>query len=520
MGLETRVEENLYAFMQSVVDPEPLAPEPGSTGFRGWAYYDRLDRNYCAAANKFSSHREWGYCDPLYLDGSKPATNWDLGIAIGDIKSLQVGEWDKANARQRLYTWDSGLATAKLVELDPITLLPIDGDPFPNVRLECSTVVSPNDGYYYIGGQRDCILFETQGYLIAPYAVALRWNGGTSYPNSSVKVDLSTGAGEPVAGLYGRAWASPHAYGEPEVHGDTFYWQFCQFVPDDDSTPIYPKGFLWWTAPGRQVGGAANANQYVWCRKIEWNPNGLDGTPSRVHLREILTSRLEFDETVPDSPTGYQHTGRPFIYHGPSDQIYTMGGQFNDPTDTDGKFLYKFATVPGVDSITAASWTKLPQTAATVPFFVTVLGTLGEPVAGVDVSWELERVSEVDERFDGAVVGVGGTHTLDEGPADSGTISVIEDPDGAATLLTAGVHYNVTGGGGGTGVQGIGPTYWQAETYAVFYEHKATALSPAHGTLLDSVSQSDVTGEATCRVRYPDDDDLVGAYDQLSADTP
>jgi hypothetical protein len=336
-----------------------------------------------------------------------------------------------------------------------------------------------------------------------------------------VIINISSGLATPggLVGLYGRADASPHAYEEPEVHGDTFNWQFAQFVPDDDSSAIDPKGFFWWTAPGRQVGGAANANQYVWVRKVEWNPNGVTGTPNRVHGRIILTSRCEFDETVPDSPTGYQHTGRPFLYHGPSDQIYTMGGQFDNPTDVDGKILYKFATVPDVASITSASWTKLPQTAATVPFFVEVLGSLGEPIAGVDVSWTLERVSEVDERFDGSVVGVGGTHTLDEGPADSGTIVVVEDPDGTPVTLTAGVHYNITGGGGGTGVQGIGPTYWQALDYAVFYEHKGTVLSPSHGTLLETSSQSDVNGQAICRARYPDDDDLVGAYDQLSADT-
>ena len=510
--------EDVASFIQEVTPPLTGSLSVQAINGNWHRYYNRLDRLYTKWNNNGGGEYRLGYHDPIYLDGGKPATNYDLGVSGSSISDYQVGEWDKVTSRQRLYTWSGYGGANRIRELSPTTLLETVTDPYPNVRHTCSTIASPNDGYYEVGGRNEVVIFESQGYMIAKLW-RLRWNGGILYDEVMGKIDLSTGAAEPIEDLFARAQPGPSLYQEPAIHGEVVKWWGMQFVPDDDSTALEPKGYIFQNTTTRALTSSPKTFNYYWVRKVEWNPLEVTGTPTRVHKRDILTSRLEFNEQLVNPPTGQQIAGYSPYVHPVSGLIYMFVNYFQDPTLADSQMLYKFAVVPDVTDITAAAPQKLPQTSATIPFVVEVLGSLGEPVLGETLDWSIEAGSTVDERFDGGTVGVGGTHTLVNGPADSGTITVIEDPDGAANVLTEGVEYTVTGGGGGTGVQGVGPTYWQALDYAVYYEHKESPISPSHGTLLETSSQSDISGQAICRVRYPDDDDLVGAYDVLSAET-
>jgi hypothetical protein len=517
VGLATESAASVHLFYQQITDPEALALDSFANGRRWSLFYERLHRIYSLARNAGGTTTAWGYCDPLFIDGTQPITNFGQGVPIvSTFQGLVVGEWDRLNARQKLYSWDGIAAAAKLQERDPNTLQVLTTDPFPNVPLQCTAVGSGTDGYYIIGGNMDMVLFETLGYAIVPLVSTLYANGGTLYTQVSAQLDLATGLAIPIEGVYGRALASPNIYQEPEFFGDAFYWKFAQFVNDDESSAANPKGFFWWVSGDRVVGGAANANQYSYVRKIEWNPNGISGTPNRVHKRVTLTSRIEFDETLVNTPTGVQAIAVPVWYDNATDRISMILKSGTDPYDVDSNILYRFATQPGIDSVTAAAWTKLPKTAETIPFVVEVLGTLGEPVAGADVDFTLEDVGTVDERFEGSVVGVGGTYTLVNGAADSGTIVVVEDPDGAATVLSTPGDYTINGPR--TQITGAGGKWLPATTYAVAYEHKSNPVTATHGTLLNASAQSDIDGQAIARVRYPDDDDLVGTYDQLSAE--
>jgi hypothetical protein len=502
--------EDIGPFWLQISDPGVISYNGNATGYRKLVYYDRLDRIYCVAKNNPGSLHVWGYCDPIFLDGTKPSTNFGMGVGQIEIRSIAVGEWNRISGVQNIYGWDTALATGKLQIRDPNSLAILSSDPFPNIRMEDQVRAPTTDGYYYMF-TREVMIFETPGYLICPEA-RLRYDGVT-YNNISIQVDLATGYGTPIEGLFGEAAAVPTDFQEPEVYGDSFFWGYSQFVPDDDSTAISPKGYLWWSTRGDVTGAGVSATAYGLARKIEWNPDGVTGTPSRVHKRVLFTTRVELDETAIGS--GASWAAHPLVIHPLTGRLLLVINYFNDPTVANSQILVHYSPQPGFAEVTPAAPTKRPQVGGTTPFACETIGSLGEAIAGVDVDWILERVAEVDERFEGSVVGVGGTYTLDEGPADSGTIVVIEDPDGAATVLATPGDYTINGPR--TQITGAGGKWDITKTYAVAYEHKATPLSPSHGTLLVASSASDANGQAFTRVLRPDTD-FDGGWDQLTAE--
>ena len=90
--------------------------------------------------------------------------------------------------------------------------------------------------------------------------------------------------------------------------------------------------------------------------------------------------------------------------------------------------------------------------------------------------------------------------TLVEGASDDYTV------DEATGIITWGPNI--------TGASPAGP---ETSGYVASYKHEENPTTPAHGTLLQTISTTDNTGQAQTRVRYPDDDTLVGEYDRINA---
>lgn len=473
------------------------------------AYYDRLDRLYAKfrATNPTGGGAWTGYADPLFFTAASPLSNAKLTGTVWD--SLFVGSWDKVQNAQRLYgRTDTGNA---FVELDPATLQQVAADPYPNVGANGTRngKSSTTDGWY---GNSDgnLVFFEGLGKAFIPVADVR--SGGTTYANVPVEVDLATGDGVPIADLPTSYNTSPNQFQEGQVFGDTANLRQAQFVADDESTFAAPKGFLLLTDVTRKV---TNGILRLYVRIVDWNPLGVQGTPTRVHKRERLLSRLEVSEG--DAPpvglggAGLYNSQRVW-FHPPSDSLRMLfyNASFGD-LQTGEMLLLRLAPTAALADVTSPTAEEVVQTGKRVRHAVTAHGSLGEPIAGVDVAWTLRRASTRLEVLD--TQGAPATSTVANPPVDPGTLEVFDD--GGAAPLVEGVDYSVD--------LATGVITWLATTPddgdgRASYRHSEAPADPPHGTLLVAASTTDEHGKAITEVRYPDDSDLVGQFDRLEAD--
>lgn len=480
--------------------------------------HQQSDRIYTAARNVSGSIIRAGWIDPLLEDGALPSTNFTNvidGTTLINWQHAYVGQWNRTANTQKLYSRIGTGTAGKAVERDQNTLQLLDSDPFPNVRSTCIATGSSSDGYYVMISDT-WIIFEEQGKI---YGLGTCRAGGTSWSNCFFEIDIATGLAVPILGIPGKATAAPTIYQEPELFGDEVTWNHLQYVNDDDSSHISPKGILIisHTAGMQGVIGPPDTDEKVYVRIVEWNPNGVDpapGTPNRVHKRITLTSRCEFDET----PAGTHFSNYNLCYHPLSDRLYWIPYYNLSPSKPLGvNVVYRFSLVPALASITAPTPERTPRTAGTTAFFVEALGTLGERIPAVSVQFSLETNSTVLELMDTST-GVGGA-SAPVARIPVGHVKGVYEDDGAGnlTLLTPVTHYTYAAA---TGIFAGAAPYWRVGyDYYVSYAHFEDDVTPALGTLLLPLVETDNEGRARTRVRYADNDDLVGLYDKLSATT-
>jgi hypothetical protein len=519
MAITTVNTTDLYdnGFLSGITNPEPLALVPNSiSSARFCTYMARLDRLYAAARNNSGTVIRFGYVDPLLADGAYPITNFTQGVAYGaPLLGAFVGQWNRSADQQRLYTLTATTTAGLLQERDPTTLQIIDVDPYPLFRNQCIVVGSTVDGYYQALAY-DYVIFEEQGKLYCPHAT-VRY-GGVTYTEVMIEVDLATGLAVPVADIPGKATAAPNAFQEPQLFGDTVDWTRIQFVDDDDSSHISPKGYFVISEEDGQAGtgGGGQASERAYLRIVEWNPTGASGTPNRVHKRITLTSRIEFDETI----VGVNFASAALVFHPYSERLYWIANNGTNPLVSGTNVAYRFSLVPTLSAITAAAPERTPRTAGTTAFFVEALGSLAERIPGVTVQYTLEGASTVLELLDTSA-GVGGAAgAVANAPIDDDEGLEVYEDDGVnpLALLAETTDYTVNLA---TGViTGVAPHWKVTSDYYASYNHKeATNGVTPLGTLLLPIVETDNLGKARTRVRYADDDDLVGRYDKLSAET-
>jgi hypothetical protein len=478
-------------------------------------YYDRLDRMYGHEFRQDTADQGSGYFDPILFDATSP-----MSVVIGEpswIFLASPGEWDRLANTQKIY--GGSISTNQISEAHPLTTVVEVADPYPNVGFTTTRngKASSEDGYYS-GSNSSFLFFETLGYVLCTNCLQVRYSGIT-YSNIPVTIDLSTGDATPVDGMFFHHQASPNAWQGEEVFGDSFTCDRAQFVPDDDSTPAAPKGFIFAHARVRlPVGG--DAHQY--CKFYDWNPTGKPaepGTLSRVHKRLTMLSRFEIDEAAYPTGIDKNYAGEHIIYHPPSRGLIMYIGNWSgvgDPPTAD-ELKVTFGVNATLADITAPAQLRDVETAKTIPFYVYAYGTLGEPIAGVDVTFSIERVSTIGEVLDTSG-GAGSDSQVDNSPID-------DDPEFPVVVYKDGVplvdptHYSVDRGVSPNEIDFVAPEPDGVAVYTVDYPHRTDPATPAHGTLLTATSQTDADGEALTDVRYADDDDLVGDLDKLTATT-
>lgn len=540
MALTELEVRRLNSFVTSL-RADAWSPGPADAMFRGLSnnlgtgldhfYYARLDRFYGRDAGDNNTESLWW--DPLAIDPSGPASGYING---SDQKTIfAVGEWDKINARQRIYgainTGDNNLT-----ELNSEGSAPDIQDkttwPFHTAAsgIEASTGIGSGTNGSRISGQGAMVLFESAGFALQPN-VTVR-EGGVSYDRVLAKIDLTTGLStimdNEAAGFKVAFQDTPHIHQEPPIFGSSFCFSNIQFVPDDDSVPATPKGRLFFSTNDsddnlRFTGLLGPGSQsYCYVMFVEFNPSGIaasPGNPNRVHGRRTLFSRMIFtEETEPESggigttTNGDKGFSYPVWFHPPTNQILVW---INDSPPFDNDIvLIRHSLAPILNVVSNPTNINEIETNKTVIFEVQASGDIGEPIENQDITWDLERASTRRESLD--TVGAPATSTVNNIPIDSGTLVVERDPGTGPVVLTEGVDYSV--------VLSTGVITWLGSHpnldlgYTATYEHKTNPVPGPFGALQTTLSRTDSNGIAQARVVYEDDDDIVGQKDAISGD--
>jgi len=477
----------------------------------GQRLYDRLDRVYVVtrpssggAANGFA------YIDAQFLNGVVPASK-HLVVPGGTPAKFSVGEWNKALDVQRLYG-NNTVPVNQWHEIDPNTGAYLSTDAYPAVGAQDHrTKISTQQGYYDTAGV--AVFFEALGYLIA-VADNVRHTDATNYSSVLVKINLTTGD----ATIFGtdeadgehvivRMVSGGNKFSMPEFQGDAARFSQLQFVPDDDSTPTRPKGFL---VIGADAGNGGTPER-VYQLTYDFNPTNLAGVPVRIHKRRRTFTRLEITETT-FPPTGLigVYAANAIWYHKPS-RTFRMLWTVSALTYPDALEGIVISAQPVLAELLPPVAQSDPQTGRTVRFSARTIGSIGEPIAGVTINWTLERGSSFAEALNTG--GLPPTSTVQNPPIDAGSLVVKR----LGITLTLGVDYSVVESTGVITWLGAHPNLTTG--YTADYEHRTNPATPAHGTLLIPSSQSDETGVVNTEVRYPVNALLENELDVLVATT-
>ncbi len=492
--------------------------------FKPNAYYDRLDIGISRWSNGTGIPASDQVCqfDPLLLDN----TGALFTTAPDPVEnSLAVGYWDRSLNEQKIYNFSSAAAAANpFIEVNPLSLDQVlASDPFPLVGTgKTRSALTIGQAGYYEKVEGGWIFFEGwSGGNALVFNADVTHTDLVTYENVTAVVDLTTGAATIIdmPSAYGNPPLAGHQFSQPQLFGQDVTFRWPQFVQDDSSSSAAPRGEVWVFAEGT-TSPADSGNFRRWIKVFDWNPLGISGTPSRVHLRERLVSAADFIKSTPASTSGVHESGSSLtammFYHPRSNQIIQYSSIAADlaldPGET--KFI-RVAPTPGVDIITNPSARERIATGKTIDFSVEALGTFSEKIGGIDMVFALTRESTVGEVLSTTPT-PGETVTLANtvSPTDPGEspISVYED----GTKLTETTHYTLNRGA--SQITFVGPKPLAGgEVYTADYRHFGTNLTPAHGTLRNLTATTDVNGEALARVDAPDEDPVKDRWDDLDA---
>lgn len=487
-------------------------------------YYDRLDVLVMHAYfDQYPSGDREIHChfDPLGGDNEEPIARWGDVVLGVRANMFCVGEWDKDANTQVLYCGNT--TDKKFYNLDLATWV-----------LDNSVNMWPFQWHIGAGGSGgaiggwdqnngavgDFVFFETWGYAIRGCA-QVKHTDSNVYRGLAL-IDLADGKATLLdCPTFFTAYPAS-LFEAPNFNGDSFSLGRPQFVADDDSLPAAPKGRLF-LSQGEYLGDGAvpNSENRVYVKVIEWNPLGVApaaGTPNRVHLRQILMTKLDFIQrqafgTNPNSAGTNTDGGSPSaqnvpsFYHPPSRAFVTFF-DWKVTTYENERGIVRHSITPELDWIEPPTPQYEVETNKIVQFKARGLGDLGDPVAGITATWSLARRSTVDEQLD--TTGAPAANVVAHPPIDPDSLVVAQD----GTPLTVGVDYTVVESTGTITWLGAHPV--GGSLYTASYGHSTVSATPPHGTLLQEVSETDVDGVAETRVQYPDDEDLAGDKDRLT----
>lgn len=484
-------------------------------------YYDRLD----FIASDWSriglpSTQQWVRVDPLFLDNTGTLfTAVDEPGSIGGQgnESVAVGEWDRVNNVQRVYAYRaSNPSPNDFNEVNPLALNSvIQLDAFANVGPDGTKGAGPTagnpghlsavDGYW--------LFFETWGFALCVCCDVVD-SGGTNRSRVMGLLDLSTGAAtivdSPVA--YG---TQSHKFAEAQLFGQDVEFQFGQFVPDDISTPSAPRGRLVLSAAGGSNPGDSSL-QRSWVKIVDWNPLAVEGTPSRVHLRERLLSAIDLDKGNPGALNGVHSSVNEiyrWMFHPRTNRLFLFSSDgVSDPLVAGEQKAMFISSAPVVSEVTEPSAQSDIVTGRITSFSTTALGTLEEKIGGVSLQATLQRESTVDEVLP-VTPSAGETVALQQtvSPTDPNLSPITVKKDGVP--LTEGVHYNLDRPN--SEIDFIGPEPVGGSTYTATYRHFGDPAGPPHGTLLNQFAETDETGQGIFRVDYDEEDPVDDRWDRL-----
>jgi hypothetical protein len=484
-------------------------------------YYDRLDF--------FSSDWSWGGSP---ADVANEYVRWDplLQSNSGSLFDscsepvdglVAVGEWDRVGNAQKVYTFDTGVGTGfdEVSVLSPNNINEADVWPTVGGLQHRGSLISTDPGFYDLATEGGWVIFETWGFAFNPL-VRLRHTDAVQYADVPVLVNLATGAATLLEGLFTAYGTQIHQFAEPALLGQNVNFAHVQFIPDDISTPAQPRGRVFMSSSGANSPSDSTMHRY-WVKMIDWNPFDVDGTPSRTHLRTRLLSAADFLKSAGGTFGGVFESGstlaRYLFYHPRTNRIihYTHNG-FSTLGAGESKFLFVSAS-PTVSVLTDPSPTEETASGKTNDFIATALGSLGEEIGGVDVAFELRRVSTIGEVL-ATTPSAGETVVVDNGPispVDPNLSPVVVYENGTPLTLTT--HYTVNRGAGSITFVAPKPL-GGGEIYTADYRHFDTPTSPPTGaTLLNSSAVSDITGAAVARVRHDEEDPVADRWYRIDA---
>lgn len=503
-----------------------LNQDPPASGI---VYYDRLDVMLAVGHEKKLIVDQPGTVqfDPAGLDNTSPRSRFVARAASSNPSRLHVGEWDRTLNVQKLY----GSTTDTIFEISTTTYELLDTGPsvYPGFSFVASTELLANTGGWDESGAEsrgDWTFFETWGFALKASAT-VRHTDGTTYRGLAL-VDLSDSLGRATLVDIPTVFTNaPGALFErPAFDGSEFNLSVIQFVPDDDSTPAIPKGRLFLSsAKYLGDGNTPSSNNRQYLKVAEWNPfsvTATPGNPNRVHLRELIMTRLNFIQreafgTNPTSLGDHPDGGSPAInanlrmrYHPPSRTLLTHNDTQLLAFENERGFV-RTSFVPVLNSIEPPSQQEEVETNKVVRFRTRALGDLGDPIAGLDAVWALERRSTVRENLN--TTGSPVSSFVANPPIDTGTLVVEkEGPPGTFVVMVLTTDYTVN--------EATGEITWAGaqvppddDVFFATYLHSGVTATPPHGTLLDAIVRTDEFGNALTRVEYPDNDLLAGHRD-------
>lgn len=490
----------------------PAVDAANNIGAR-YCYYDRLE---CIIQKEVGAVDNTVRVDAHYLDNSSAVCKRSTPNTLDDFNRYVVGEWDKTSNTQKLYgaKWTNEL----WYEIDVDNMTEVGTIYSSTVKMDsCANGSSwPDAGHWrtLLTESTHMVFFETLDYALVACVRAVIPGGGVDNDSyRPVLVRLSTGEAFENVPIFTRYASSPNDEAEhgPFI-GNTFSLGRIQFVPDDDSTPSQPKGYMLF----HQAYHASNTP--TWVQQVDWNPSGAgsaEGIPTRVHCHQRLLSRYHPNQAA--WPSGMPDVERdPLICRAADDQWLVIWGDGaagpQDPGDCGTVLVSKTPTLSDVTRPTALA---KPKTNSTAIFVSTVLGDLGERIAGASCELSLKRTSEIRE-----VMATTGTPdeavAVDHPPIDHAAGVTIWRDD---VELVEETDWSLTTGAGDpdTGVVQFISPHTTSGVYEIAYRHVTAPTAGSHGNLLTPSARSDDDGNLYARVRYDDDDDLIGQWDYLEA---
>lgn len=445
-------------------------------------------------------------------------------IALAEANTVfKIGDFQPNTGAQRLFSRQQ-VANSQFDERSYTSPgLVIGTDVWPNVGHDQPRNAGPvnpaDEGFYDITSSfNSWVFFPEWGFAVIGSATIRQ--GGVTYTEVMGLVDLSTGKATIIDSPISYStnpvnqFQAGELFGESLVRFDTY-----QFLPDDNSTNLAPKGRLFMCSERRLPGGNT-ARNYI--KFIDWNPLSVSGTPNRIHLRERLITRLEYEENdtggpPPDNGVPDNLENR-FLFNPRTNRVIAPFMEIVLPAAAPSAWeitVIEYLNQAEVAVITNPAPRTNPTTNRIVIFGTEARGDLNELIAGQGVTWALEAVSTQAEVLPTTPT-PGETVQVANGPIDrNASFPFVVYEDG--TPLTEGVHYTQTAP---DNINFIGPKPLAGgEVYTCDYAHPATPTTPPIGQLLNVSGITDENGEAFTRVKYEDDDADVGFVDKLTVDT-